>query len=135
MVQTSWIKEVLQKQCPVKDVVLGRHLLTPHFMIGLDLTAKKGDLAVGNPDAKRETLTQSESGQSTSASSRESPTMYIRSPGKCPEKVSTTSNAQGPSGKCSTAALSMQTRYNAVWNKLQQDCTDNKPEGKSVPCK
>ena len=36
VVKTSWIKEILKHQCSVHDVVLGRHLLTPHFMVGLD---------------------------------------------------------------------------------------------------
>ncbi len=35
VVKSSWIEEVLQRQCSVHDVVLGKHLLTPHFMIGL----------------------------------------------------------------------------------------------------
>ena len=40
VVQTSWIKEVLQKQCLAKTVVLGKHILTPHFMVGLNLVNK-----------------------------------------------------------------------------------------------
>ena len=34
--QTSWITEILQKQCQVHDVVLGQHLLCPHFLAPID---------------------------------------------------------------------------------------------------
>ena len=30
--QTSWITEILQRQCQLHDVVLGQHLLCPHFL-------------------------------------------------------------------------------------------------------
>lgn len=30
--QTSWITEILQRQCQLHDIVLGQHLLCPHFL-------------------------------------------------------------------------------------------------------
>ena len=41
VIQTSWIKEILQKQCPVRDIPLSHHILTPHFMVGLELDTTK----------------------------------------------------------------------------------------------
>lgn len=80
VVQTSWIKNVLQQQCLVKDVPLNNHLLIPQFMagLGLDRTAQR----------------------------------------QLPKKESS-----------SSTATSTYTQYNAVWNKLEQDCSDNQPEG------
>ncbi len=34
--QTSWITEILQKQCQLHGVVLGQHLLCPHFLAPID---------------------------------------------------------------------------------------------------
>lgn len=78
VVQTSWIQEVLQKHCPVKDIPMSRHLLIPHFMEGLGL---------GN-------------------------------------KVQSVQRKEPPS----TSTASAYTQYNAVWNKLEQDCSDKQPE-------
>lgn len=88
VVKTSWIEEVLRKQCPVKDVPLKHHLLISHFMAGLVL------------DTKPQVLSK-ECSSST------------------PESTGTT-------------AASVYNVYNAVWNKLEQDCSDNRPESKLV---
>lgn len=86
--QTSWIKEIVQKQCPVRDVALGKHLLTPHFMVGLDLNLTTKQQPSQIPDGDVD-------GDMSSA-----------------------------------AATSLQSRYTAVWNKLEQDCSDSAPESK-----
>ena len=128
---------MLQKRCPVKDVVLGRHLLTPHFMMGLDLTAKghSPDPLAPNMSgpvqlekkASRESLGKKSTNQDLPVSGPQSPifneVQTPRSSGK-----SSAQSLSGSGGKCPVAVLSMQTRYNAVWNKLEQDCVDNPPE-------
>lgn len=83
VIQTSWIKEILQKQCPVRDIPLSHHILTPHFMVGLALdTTKVSAENEGSSDAE-----------------------------------------------------SAYTQYNAVWDKLENDCSNQlKMEGEIFVC-
>ena len=99
VIRSTWVTEVLQKQCPVKDVPLKNHLLIPHFMAGLGLDA-------GNTISKS------------------------KPPPRPQQQVPVVPPPPGNKEQPPNPATTTYTEYNAVWNKLEQDCLDNQPHSK-----
>ena len=104
VIRSTWIKEVLQKQCPVKDVPLKNHLLIPHFMAGLGLDA----------------------GNSVNTTSKSKAPPQKQVPVVVPPPPPPPGNKEQPPNPATTTY----TEYNAVWTKLEQDCLDNQSHSK-----
>lgn len=128
VVQTSWIREVVQDECPVSSVALGRHILLPHFV---DLHAKlQPEVQPKMVQTEVQPKVQPKVVQ-TEVQPEVQPELQpkVVQPEVQPE-LQPTQLTRGGITKTKSSAAVTPAQYNAVWNKLEQDCLDNPLESK-----
>ena len=131
VIQTSWIKAVVQKKCPARAIALCQHLLTPHFMIGLDLIAREQPTTEEQLTAEEQPVI---TGQQPVTTKEQLGTPVTKdSPAMKGELTTNVDNSNeitvtGVEKHTTATPSALYSLYNTVWNKLEQDCSDNAPE-------